>query len=65
MGFTCNAGLTREWRSWKQTLGEAVWRFVQLETFHCLSRNGGEIWARDEQTLSRHVPAIAATFGRP
>jgi len=30
-----------------------------------LSRNGGETLARVEQTLSRRVPAIAATFGRP
>ena len=30
--------------------------------FNCLARNGGEILARVEQTLSRRVPAIAATF---
>ena len=36
-----------------------------LSLFHCLSRNGGAIVARVEQTLSRRVPAIAATFGRP
>ena len=29
-----------------------------------LARNGGEILARVEQTLSGRVPAIAATFGR-
>jgi len=29
------------------------------------ARNGGEILARVEQPVSRRMPAIAATFGRP
>jgi hypothetical protein len=37
----------------------------KYSAFHCMSRNGGEILPRVEQTLSRRAPAIAATFGRP
>jgi len=36
---------------------------LTFEAFNnCLFRNGGEILPRVEQTLSRRVPAIAATF---
>jgi len=37
----------------------------RLVSRQLLAPNGGEILARVEQTLSRRLPAIAATFGRP
>ena len=35
---------------------------VGVPFYYCLSRNGGEIVARVKQTLSRRVPATAATL---
>jgi hypothetical protein len=55
-------GGLREVRLWS---GLAVLSGDLLECLYCLARNGGKNLARVERTLSRRVPAIAATFGRP
>ena len=68
--FCHGCGLAKGWRwIWASFLillyDDDVRGIVVAFGISCLFRNGGEILARVQQTLSRRVPARAATFGRP